>query len=104
MTPKYLKIWLSMQEAYTSLHPVNRVFKHPRVLEFSLNYQWDTNTANILKCKDHSDGFSYFVVFIDIFQDFSYTYPLKTLSGSEMTNIFKRLITEQEVIPKQNEE
>ena len=59
-----------MQEAYTFNHPVNRVFKRPRVLAFSLNYQSNTDTVNMVKYKDYNDGYSYFVVFIDIFQDF----------------------------------
>ena len=79
-----------MQEVYTSHHPVNRVFKHSRVLAFSLNYQWDTDTANMAKYKDYNDGYGYFVVFIDIFSRFLYTYPLKTHSGSEMTKTFKK--------------
>ena len=39
VTPKYLKKWLGRQEAYTSHHPVDRVFKRPRAPAFSLNYQ-----------------------------------------------------------------
>ena len=89
-----------MQESYTSHHPVVRNFRHPRVLAFSLNYQWDSDTANMVKYKDLNDGYSYFAVFIDIFSRFLYTYPLKTLSGSEMTKIFERLINDKGVKPK----
>ena len=100
VSPKYLKKWLSMQEAYTSHHPVNRVFRRPRVLAFSLNYQWDTDTGNMVKYRDYNDGYGYFAVFIDIFSRFLYTYPLKTLSGLEMSKTFKRLINERGVKPK----
>ena len=98
--PKYVKKWLSMQESYTSHHPVVRNFSRPRVLAFSLNYQWDSDTANMVKYKDSNDGYSYFAVFIDIFSRFLYTYPLRTLSGSEMTKIFERLINDKGVKPK----
>ena len=100
MTPKYLKKWLSMQEAYTSHYPVNRVFNLPRVLAFSLNYQLDTATADMLKYKDYNDGYSYFAVLIDIFSRFLYTFPLKALPSSEMTNKFERLIIEKRGKPK----
>ena len=63
-----------MQESYTSHHPVVRNFRHPRVLAFSLNYQWDGDTANMVKYKDYNDGYSYFAVFTDIFSRFLYTY------------------------------
>ena len=89
-----------MQEAYTSHHPVNRVFRRLRVLAFSLNYQWDTDTGNMVKYRDYNDGYGYFAVFIDIFSRFLYTYPLKTLSGLEMSKTFKRLINERGVKPK----
>ena len=89
-----------MQDSYTSYHPVVRSFRCPRVLAFSLNYRWDGDTANMLKYKDYNDGYSYFAVFIDIFSRFLYTYPLKSLSGSEMTKIFDRLINEKGVKPK----
>ena len=100
VSPKYLKKWLSMQESYTSHHPVIRDFKRPRVLAFSLNYQWDSDTANMVKYKDYNDGYSYFAVFIDIFSRYLYTFPLKTLSGSEMTKVFQRLLNEKGVKPK----
>ena len=100
VTPKELKKWLSMQESYTSHHPVVRNFRRPRVLAFSLNYQWDGDTAFMVKYKDYNDGYSYFAVFIDIFSRFLYTYPLKTLSGSEMTKTFKKLILEEGIKPK----
>ena len=100
VTPKYLKKWLSMQESYASHHPVIRDFKRPRVLAFSLNYQWDSDTANMVKYKDYNDRYSYFAVFIDIFSRFLYSFPLKTLSGYEMTKNFQRLIDEKGVKPK----
>ena len=100
VSPKYLKKWLSMQESYTSHHPVIRDFKRPRVVAFSLNYQWDSDTANMVKYRDYNDGYSYFAVFIDIFSRYLYTFPLKTLSGSEMTKVFQRLLNEKGVKPK----
>ena len=54
----------------------------------------------MVKYKDYNDGYSYFSVFIDIFSRFLYTYPLKSLSGIEMTKTFERLINEKGVKPK----
>ena len=63
VTPKYLKKWLSMQVSYTSHHPVVRNFRRPRVLAFSLNYQWDSDTANMVKYKDYKVGYRIFCGF-----------------------------------------
>ena len=85
--------WLAKQEAYTSHHPVRRRFKRPKVLSFSKNYQWDTDTANMVKYRKSNDNYAYFVVFIDIFTRYLYTRPMYTLTGKEMkqvmTNIFE---------------
>ena len=98
--PKKLKVWLSKQEAYTSHYPARRKFQRPRVLAFSKNYQWDTDTANMNQYKKYNDGYGYFVVFIDIFTRFLYTAPLKTLTGKEMVYILNHLINTIDEQPK----
>ena len=95
-----IKIWLSKQESYTSHRSVRRKFRRPRVISFSLNYQWDTDTANMVKYKDHNDGFSFFAVFIDIFSRYLYTSPLKTLTGIEMVKVMRKILDNNGVQPK----
>ena len=97
--PRKLKVWLSKQEAYTSHFPARRNFQRPRVLTFSKNYQWDTDTANMNRYRDYNDSYGYFVVFIDIFTRFLYTAPMKTLTGKEMVYILNDLFTNVEVQP-----
>ena len=88
---KNIKIWLSKQESYTAHRPVRRTFKRPRVLAFYKNYQWDTDTANMMKYKKQNDGFGYFAVFIDIFTRFLYTQAMKTLTGREMVSVLNKI-------------
>ena len=87
LTRKKLKIWLSKQDTYTSHHPVRRRFRRPKVIAFSKNYQWDSDTANMVKYKSENDGYSYFSVFIDIFSRYLYTAPMKFLTGEEMVKV-----------------
>ena len=100
LSRKEIKIWLSKQEAYTSHHPVRRKFRRPRVISFSLNYQWDTDTANMVKYKDHNDGFTFFAVFTDIFSRYLYTTPIKSLTGAEMVDIMTKIFDKNGVQPK----
>ena len=97
LTRKDIKMWLNKQEAYTSHRPIRRKFRRPRVI-FSLNYQWDTDTANMVKYKDHNDGFRFFAVFIDIFSRYLYTAPMKTLTGIEM--VMRSIFDNNGVQPK----
>ena len=80
--------------------PVRRHFKRPRVLAFSPNYQWDSDTANMVSYQKHNDNYSYFTVFIDIFTRYLFTYPLKTLTGVEMVGVMQEVIQKQETKPK----
>ena len=100
VTPKYLKKWLSKQETYTTFHPAQKTFRRPKVLAFSLNYQWDSDTPNMVKYKKENNDYAYFVVFTDKFTRYLYTAPLKSLRGEEMVNVFQRLIIEIDEKPQ----
>ena len=100
ITPRYLKKWLSKQESYTTFRPARRTFRRPKVLAFSKNYQWDSDTANMVKYKSENNDYAYFVVFIDIFTRYLYTSPLKSLRGEEMVFVFQSLIREVDEKPK----
>ena len=95
-----IKQWLAKQEAYTSHHPVRRRFKRPKVLSFSKNYQWDTDTANMVKYRKLNDNYAYFVVFIDIFTRYLYTRPMYTLTGKEMKQVMSNIFEESGVKPQ----
>ena len=95
-----IKQWLAKQEAYTSHHPVRRHFKRPKVLSFSKNYQWDTDTANMVKYRKSNDNYGYFVVFIDIFTRYLYTRPMYTLTGKEMKQVMSNIFEESGVKPQ----
>ena len=103
-TPKIkrreLEIWLSKQEAFTSHKGVRRKFKRPKVIAFTKNYQWDTDTANMQKYEKYNDGYGYFVVFIDIFTRYLYTATLKTLTGLEMSRVMRDLFEQTDTKPK----
>ena len=86
-----MKKGLSKQETFTTFRPAQRTFRRPKVLAFTPNYQWDSDTANMVKYKSDNE-YAYFVVFIDIFTRYLYTSPLKTLRGQEMVVVFQRLI------------
>ena len=100
ITSKYLRNWLSKQESYTTFGPARRTFRRPKVLAFSKNYQWDSDTANMVKYKSDNNDYAYFVVFIDIFTRYLYTAPLKSLRAEEMVLVFQNLIREIDEKPK----
>ena len=95
-----MKKWLSKQETYTTFRPARRTFRRPKVLAFTKNYQWDSDTANMMKYKSDNNEYAYVVVLIDIFTRYLYTAPLKTLRGEEMVVVFQGIIREIDEKPE----
>ena len=54
----------------------------------------------MVKFKSENNDYGYFVVFIDIFNRYLYTAPLKTLRGDEMVFVFRRIIRETDEKPE----
>ena len=91
---KDISKWLEAQDSYTLFKKVKQTFKRPRVVVSFKKYQFDSDTANMVKWRKHNKGYSYFLVVIDIFTRFAWTYPLQTLTGKEtvegLRKVFKR--------------
>ena len=91
VTRKELKNWLLEQDTYTSHRQFRRNFKRSRVVVPYKDAVWGSDVAYMLPFAKDNDGYGYFVVFIDIFTRYAWTYPLKTLQGKEMVKIIKTL-------------
>ena len=90
-----MKKWLSKQETYITFRSGRRTFQRHKVLVFTRNYQWDSDTADMVKYKSDNNEYAYYVAFIDIFTRYLYTAPLKTLRGEEMVIVFEKIILEK---------
>ena len=89
VTKKQLYQWLHEQDTYTAYFPLKRKFKRPRTISPRVNSIWGSDVAYMLPFAEHNDGYSYFVVFIDIFSRYAYAEPMKTLRGREMVDVMK---------------
>ena len=54
-----------------------------------INYQWDIDTAYMKKYEKYNDGYSFFVLIIDIFSRFIRTKAIKNISGQEVKNFLQ---------------
>ena len=97
ITPKYLKKWLSIRKVIQLFVQHEGLFEVSKV---TTNYQWDSDTANMVKYKSDNNEYAYFVVFIDIFTRYLYTAPLKSLRGEEMVVVFQRIVREIDEKPQ----
>lgn len=86
-----IKKWLQSQEAY-SVHKQSRgKFARRSVIATYKHYQWDIDTAVLDSYKTQNDGYAYFVLAIDIFSRFVWTFPLKTRKGTEMVKALSEI-------------
>jgi transposase InsO family protein len=93
---------LQSQQAHTVLNQVKRKFKRLKVVSPFISYLWDLDTASMtfyVKGKDEKQffsnknrGYKYFLVAIDVFSKFLWTYPLKTLKANEMRTVLRHLL------------
>ena len=93
LSQKQIKSWLAEQDTYTALRETKSVQERPHVIVYGKDQQWDADTANFVSWEKENDGFSYFLLCIDIFTRYVWTYPLKTLQGKEMQKALAHIFT-----------
>jgi len=92
--------FLQSQESHTVLQQAKRKFKRLKVVSPFISYQWDLDTASMtfyVKGEEKSfekknKGYKYFLVAIDVFSRFLWTFPLKTLKAGEMKRVLEELL------------
>lgn len=82
--------WLRKQEVYVKHKPVQRKFKRARVIAPRKFYQFDADTISMTRYGKQNKGYKYILVMIDILSRFAWTSPLKTLTGTEMSQALKK--------------
>ena len=95
-----IKKYLQSIESHTVLQQAKRKFKRLKVVSPFINYLWDLDTASMTfyeKGENKSyaatnNGYKYFLVAIDIFSRFLWTFPLKTLKAVEMKTVLNELL------------
>lgn len=86
-----IRNWLQEQETF-SVHKQSRnKFPRRKVIATYIDYQWDADTAIFDSYKSSNNGYTCFLLVIDIFSRFVWTRPLKTRKGVEMTSAFRSI-------------
>ena len=83
-----IKAWLLKQEPYTVHRGVIRQRKRQKVITPYIDYQLEADIAYMTPYQKDNDGFGYFLLVIDTFSKFVWTYPLKHLRGQEVAKAF----------------
>ena len=95
VTRSELELWLRKQDVHTSHRGYRLRIKRPRTIASEVDQIWASDVAYMKKFDTFNDGFGFFVVFIDVFSRFAWTYTLKTLTGIEMKKVLQDVFQQQ---------
>ena len=84
-----VKQWLQSHDSYTLFKPTKYRFKRNRIVTTGLDYMWDCDLADLSNIREYNDGFTYWLVVIDVFSRYLWVRPIKTKQGTEVKNAFE---------------
>lgn len=87
-----IRAWLTKQEAYTVHRGVIRKYKRQKIVVPYTDYQWEIDTAYMTSHIKENDGYGYFLIIIDVISKFVWTFPLKSVTGRQVCEVFQRLL------------
>lgn len=87
-----IKKWLLKQEPYTVHRQVIRKQKRQQIVVPYIDYQWEADVAYMTSYSKYNDDYGYFLLVIDVFSKFVWTFPLKHVRGNEVARAFERIL------------
>lgn len=91
-TPKYVKDWLTKQDAYTLHKPIRKKFPRLYYNVSGLDQLWEIDLIILNSLKSYNDGFSYLLAVIDVLSKFAFVEPLRDKTTAEVTKAFKKIL------------
>ena len=86
-----LKEFLKTQETYGVHRKSINKFTRPKVVTSGLGIQADVDLMDMSSLSDFNDNYKYVLVYIDVFSKFVKTVPLRTKTGLEVKEAFRKL-------------
>src|SRR6266581_1399694 len=103
VTLKYVKLWLSKQNAYTLHKPARRNFSRNIYLVSYIDEQWQADIVDMRQFFRQNQGYRYILTIIDCFSKYLFAYPLKTKRAPETLSKFKTLFNLRKPIKLQTD-
>src|SRR5271163_2706359 len=89
--------WLMGQNAYT-LHKQSKIkFRRRKTYASGINDLWQADLVDLSSLSDQNDSHRYLLTCIDVFSKYARVEPLKTKTGSSLTQAFAKMIARSKV-------
>lgn len=100
INPKAVKQFLSQQWTYNLHKPIRNVIPRRKYISRGLNHQWQSDLVEMQQYSRENQGNRYIICVIDIFSRFAYARPLKTKTGSDVSEALKSIFQDGSNLPK----
>lgn len=87
--------WLQGTDTYTLHKPVKKNFLRRKYIVSGINSLWQCDLSDLPQLAKFNNGYRYILLKIDVFSRKANAVPLKTKSGKDVSNSFKKMIQEE---------
>lgn len=95
LTRQQVENWLQSQFTYTLHKKAIYNFKRNKILVAKVNQQFQADLVDLQQYSRQNSGFKYLLTVIDCFSKFAFAIPLKTKTGKEVAQAFKKIFKER---------
>jgi hypothetical protein len=92
---KAIRTWLRNQDAYTLHKPVRLKFRRRRTFTVGVGDLWQADLADLSSLSKYNDKNKYLLTCIDVFSKYAWVLPIKSKSGSSLTEAFSTLLVDR---------
>lgn len=86
---------LQKEDAYTLHKPVRKTFRRRKTFTVGIDNLWQADLADLSKLSKYNDNNKYLLTCIDVFSKRAWVVPLKTKTGTSLTDAFSTLLTDR---------
>ena len=92
---KDIRTWLQKQDAYTLHKPVRLTFRRRKTFTVGIDDLWQADLADLSALANYNDKNKYLLTCIDVFSKYAWVLPLKSKTGSALTEAFSKLLDDR---------
>jgi hypothetical protein len=97
---KAIDDWLSKSDTYTLHKPLRKRFKRRKYIVSGIDATWQLDLSDLQKLAKYNNGNKYILIAIDAFSRFAFARPIKSKSGSRITEAFADILSKSKRSPQ----
>jgi hypothetical protein len=92
---KDIRSWLQKKDAYTLHKPVKLTFRRRKTFTVGIDDLWQSDLADVSSLSNYNDKNKFLLTCIDVFSKQAWVLPLKSKTGTALTEAFSQLLIDR---------